>query len=123
MILLSLFFSLAWTLFVLFIWFKTDFLLYYGEALGLSSKLKIPTFRKLQKQKIYSNFLFFLSVQFKHHPFLKFPVKLITCLYCFAFWVSLFVSMFYSIEYLPLNYLGSLLIFYYIEKYEQRDSD
>jgi len=117
-IFLSLFFSVSWTIFILFLWFRTDFLLFYAELLGLSSFLKIPKFQKLREEEIVSDFLFFLWSEFQAHKFWRFPFKLITCVYCFAFWVSLVVVSFYDWELLALNYLLSVLIFKKIKKDE-----
>jgi len=117
-IFISLIFSVSWTIFILFLWFRTDFLLFYAELLGLSSFLKIPKFKKLQEENIVSDFLFFLWMEHQDHKFLRFPCKLITCVYCFTFWVSLVVVSFYEWRLLPLNYLLSLLLFNKIKKDE-----
>ena len=118
MIFLSLVLSISWTLFVLFIWFRTDWLLFYAELLGLSSALRITEFRKLQKEELDSDFLLFLWIEFGTHKVLKFPAKLFTCFYCLGFWVSFVVSCFYGLELWPLNYLCSVLIFRKIKRDE-----
>jgi len=112
----SLIFSIAWTVFILFLWFKTDFLLFYAEVCGLSSRLRIPRFRELQQEGVVDNFIFFLWMEFKNDPWLKFPAKLFSCIYCFTFWLTLVVCFFYSWSLIPLNYLLSLLIFNSINK-------
>jgi len=110
-IFLSLVFSTSWTVFILFLWFRTDFLLFYAETFGLSSILRIPKFKQLQDENIVDNFLFFLWAEFQDHKVWRFPFKLLTCVYCFAFWLSLAVTFFYGLKLLPLNYLLSILIF------------
>lgn len=107
----SLIFSISWTVFILFLWFKTDFLLFYAETFGLSSALRIPKFKQLQDENIVDNFLFFLWTEFQDHKVWRFPFKLLTCVYCFAFWLSLVITFFYDLRLLPLNYLLSILIF------------
>lgn len=107
----SLIFSISWTVFILFLWFKTDFLLFYAETFGLSSALRIPKFKQLQDENIVDNFLFFLWTEFQGHKVWRFPFKLLTCVYCFAFWLSLVITFFYDLRLLPLNYLLSILIF------------
>ncbi len=118
MIFLSLLFSTSWTIFLLFLWFRTNWLLFYGELLGASSFLRIPKFKRLNEEGVASDFLLFLWTEFQDHKFLRFPVKLLTCVYCFAFWVSLIVVSFYGFELLPLNYLLSVLIFKKIKRDE-----
>ncbi len=118
MIFLSLIFSVSWTIFVLFIWFRTDWLLFYAELFGFSSALRIPEFRKLQKEELATDFLLFLWAEFGTHKFFKFPVKLFTCFYCFGFWASFVVSCFYHLELWALNYLCSILIFKKIKRDE-----
>jgi hypothetical protein len=108
---LSLVFSISWTVFILFLWFKTDFLLFYAETFGLSSYLRVAKFKQLQEESIVDNFLFFLWTEFQDHRVLRFPFKLLTCVYCFAFWLSLVVTFFYGLNLIPLNYLLSVLIF------------
>tara|TARA_Y100000296_G_scaffold76677_1_gene97536 strand:- start:283 stop:639 length:357 start_codon:yes stop_codon:yes gene_type:complete len=117
-IFLSLLFSASWTIFLLFLWFRTNWLLFYGELLGASSLLQIPKFKRLNEEGVASDFLLFLWTEFQDHKFLRFPVKLLTCVYCFAFWVSLIVVSFYGFELLPLNYLLSVLIFKKIKRDE-----
>jgi len=107
----SLIFSISWTIFILFLWFKTDFLLFYAETFGLSSALRIPKFKQLQDENIVDNFLFFLWTEFQGHKVWRFPFKLLTCVYCFAFWLSLAITFFYDLRLLALNYLLSILIF------------
>jgi hypothetical protein len=107
----SLIFSISWTVFILFLWFKTDFLLFYAETFGLSSALRIPKFKQLQDENIVDNFLFFLWTEFQGHKVWRFPFKLLTCVYCFAFWLSLAITFFYDLRLLALNYLLSILIF------------
>ena len=107
----SLIFSISWTVFILFLWFKTDFLLFYAEPFGLSSALRIPKFKQLQDENIVDNFLFFLWTEFQGHKVWRFPFKLLTCVYCFAFWLSLAITFFYDLRLLALNYLLSILIF------------
>jgi len=115
---LSLVFSTSWTIFLLFLWFNTNWLLFYGESLGLSSLLRISKFKKLNKEGLASDFLLFLWTEFQDHKLLRFPVKLLTCVYCFAFWVSLIVVSFYGFELFPLNYLLSVVIFKKIKRDE-----
>jgi hypothetical protein len=74
----SLIFSISWTVFILFLWFKTDFLLFYAETFGLSSALRIPKFKQLQDENIVDNFLFFLWTEFQGHKVWRFPFKLLT---------------------------------------------
>jgi len=78
---------------------------------GLSSLLRIPKFKQLQEENIVDNFLFFLWTEFQGHQVWRFPFKLLTCVYCFAFWLSLVVTFFYGLKLLPLNYLLSILLF------------
>ena len=111
MIFLSLVFSTSWTVFILFLWFKTDFLLFYAETFGLSSYLRVPKFKQLQEENIVDNFLLFLWMQFQDHRFWRFPAKLVSCVYCFGFWASLLVVAFYEWELLALNYLLAILVF------------
>ena len=111
----SLIFSISWTVFILFLWFKTDFLLFYAETFGLSSALRIPKFKQLQDENIVDNFLFFLWTEFQGHKVWRFPFKLLTCVYCFAFWLSLAITFFYDLRLLALNYLLSILIFNHIK--------
>ncbi|HIL26436.1 MAG TPA: hypothetical protein EYG21_03445 [Nitrospinaceae bacterium] len=111
MIFLSLVFSTSWTVFILFLWFRTDFLLFYAETFGLSSILRIPKFKQLQEENIVDNFLLFLWMQFQGHRFWRFPAKLVSCVYCFGFWASLLVVSFYEWELLALNYLLAILVF------------
>ena len=117
-IFLSLIFSISWTVLILFLWFKTDFLLFYAETFSLSSRLRVPKFRQLQEENIVDNFLLFLWIEFQDHRLWRFPAKLVSCVYCFGFWVSLLVVTFYEWELLALNYLLAILVFQKIKTNE-----
>jgi hypothetical protein len=95
----------------LFIWFKTDFFLSYLKLFNF----KFPDY---EKQSIENPDLFFfeyLACKNSSSKFKFFIFKLMSCEFCLCAWVSLGVSLFYSLNFIGIYYVFSLFLFKYLE--------
>jgi hypothetical protein len=102
-----------WCVFLLFIWFKTDFFISYGRLLGLKNLLKIEKWEEYRILNPKISYLEYLSI--KHRNFFT---KLISCVVCILFWIVLTVCLLtHNLYYLPVIYIISYLIFKIIDKY------
>lgn len=109
----SLFLSVFWVIFLLFIWFKTDAIEKYSSLFFLNRFTKVDKFIEYKKINPIVEYLPFLRTTYKN-----FFVNLITCVPCFNFWIVLLLVVIYKILALyPIVYLLSYIIFKLLNKY------
>lgn len=97
---------------VLIIWFKTDAFVEYFCFLPIVKK-----YFKARELNLASSFSNFLAVNYNNH----FIIRLISCVYCLNFWISILTSFFVGYKFFALIYFLSLInykILHIISKYE-----
>ena len=99
--------------FFLFVWLKTDFLISYLKIFNFDSS----EYEDISVDNPDLSFLEFLCVKNIDNKFKFFFLKLLSCEFCLCLWLSLSVSLFYSIHYVGLFYIFSLLFFRLMEKF------
>lgn len=105
--------SIFWCVFLLFIWFKTDFFIQYSQLFGLSNRFKITDWQKYRISNPKISYLEYLSIKKKN-----FFTKLISCQPCILFWIVLIISIINNhLYYFPLIYILSYSGFKIIDKY------
>jgi phospholipid N-methyltransferase len=105
--------SIFWCVFLLFIWFKTDFVIQYAQLFNLSDKFKITNWQDYRILNPKISYLEYLSIKHK-----SFFTKLISCLPCFLFWITLIISILMNtIYYFPITYILSYVIYKLIDRY------
>ncbi len=98
--------------FFLFVWLKTDFLISYLKLFNFDSS----EYDDISVDNPDLSFLEYLCVKNIDNKFKFFLFKLLSCELCLCFWLSLSVSLFYSVHYVGLFYISSLLLFRLMEK-------
>lgn len=96
----------------LFIWFKTDFLVSYLKLMNFNTS-------EYEERSIDDpDLLFceFLACKYYDKKFIFFIFKLLSCPFCLAAWLSLGVSLMYSLKLIGVYYALSLLLFKFLEK-------
>tara|TARA_Y100000361_G_scaffold69402_1_gene61266 strand:- start:260 stop:631 length:372 start_codon:yes stop_codon:yes gene_type:complete len=96
---------------VLFIWFKTDFLLSYLGILGF----KFKGFEEYSIENPDSTLFEFLACKNITHKFKFFIFKLLSCVFCLSAWLCLCVSLFNGLKFIGIYYVFSLLLFKVME--------
>jgi len=94
------------------IWYKTDAFSEYLWFLPICKK-----YTKATNAGVSESFVDFLSINY--NPY--FIVRLVTCPYCFNFWITILTSYFAGYIFFPFIYFLSLInykIFHIISKYE-----
>jgi len=97
----------------LFVWLKTDFLISYLKLLNFDSS----EYEDISIDNPDLSFLEYLCVKNIDNKFKFFLFKLLSCEFCLCLWLSLSVSLFYSIHYVGLFYIFSLMLFRLMEKF------
>ena len=96
----------------LFIWFKTDFLVSYLKLINFKTS-------EYEERSIDDPDLLFceyLACKDYDKKFIFFIFKLLSCPFCLAAWLSLGVSLIYSLKLIGVYYALSLLLFKLLEK-------
>ena len=96
----------------LFVWLKTDFLISYLKLFNFDSS----KYEDISADNPDLSFLEYLCVKNTDSKFKFFIFKLLSCEFCLCLWLSLSVSLFYSIHYVGLFYISSLLLHRLMEK-------
>ena len=96
----------------LFVWLKTDFLISYLKLLNFDSS----EYEDISADNHDLSFFEYLCVKNIDNKFKFYFFKLLSCEFCLCFWLSLSVSLFYSVHYVGLFYIFSLLLFKLMEK-------
>ena len=86
---------------LLLIWFKTDAVSEYLWFLPISKKYK-----QVQASNPGLDFIMFLTMSYK-----GFWIRLLACPYCIGFWLALGISLFTSPVYVPIIYIGALVLY------------
>lgn len=101
------FLQVFYIVFLMFVWFKTDFFIEYSKLLKLSKLFKIQKWSEYRNINPKISYLEFIRI--KHSSFL---IKIITCEYCLLFWLVLISCLFMkNIIWTPFIYVMSLLIY------------
>ena len=95
-----------WSVFLMFIWFKTDAFTQYFSSLSIV--------KKFEEYKIVNYDISFPSFIYLKKP--NFWTKLISCQPCLLFWIVIFLSIFYGFSYFPVKWVISYFIFRVISK-------
>ena len=96
----------------LFVWFKTDFLTSYLGLLNIRFKEYENSILENPDLTLFEYF----ACKYSQHKFKFFIFKLLSCPFCLAAWLSLCVSLLYSIKLIGLYYVLSLVLFKFLEK-------
>ena len=91
---------------VLIVWFKTHAFIEYTSLLKLKKLFKIDKYEEEFNMGLYTDYPSFLALNYDN-----FFVRLITCVYCLSFWLSLICAYFYGIQFMPLVMICSLIIY------------
>jgi hypothetical protein len=98
--------SIFWSVFIMFIWFKTDAFCQYFPFL---SKVKEWNDYRIKNTDIsFPNFLFLRNPNFW--------TKLISCQPCLLFWIVILLSFLFGFSYFPVKWAISYFIFRVISK-------
>lgn len=105
--------TIFWSVFILFIWFKTDAFEKYCKLLRIDKLVKLDKYVEYKKINPIADYLPFLRSNYKN-----FFVNLITCVPCFNFWLILFFSaLFQTIVFFPISYIITYTIQKLLNKY------
>ena len=97
---------------VLVVWFKTEALQEYSTLFRVDNFFFVPLFEKTKRKNPMLTYIDYINLN--HDCFF---VRLISCPFCLAFWLSCFASLFwFSFLELPIYYIGSLLIYGLVSK-------
>lgn len=98
---------------ILLVWFKTNAFVEYVNLFKLNKLFRVDKFLEYKKINIEIDYVTFLMIK---NP--NFITKLVSCTYCFNFWLSLSSCfLFKNIIYLPIIYMASILSFLILEKF------
>ena len=94
MLLVELFYSFFWCSTISFVWFYTDFFLYYAQLFNVFTKTRLSyqSFLLSNPNSYFSDFLFQRSLN-EDNRFKKFCLKLLSCSLCLPFWLALILSL------------------------------
>jgi hypothetical protein len=105
--------SIFLSLFILFIWFKTDAFEKYCKLFRITRLTKIDNFNEYKKINPVAEYLNFLRINYKN-----FVISLLTCVPCFNFWIVLSVTIIYkTILFYPVVYLSTYILYKILNKY------
>lgn len=79
------------TLLLLF-WFKTNFVIVYGQLFGLNKLLKLDLYRDKKNMNVNLTYSQFLAITFNN-----FFVRLLSCIVCLSTWFSIILSVIFYI--------------------------
>ena len=92
---------------ILLIWFKSSAFVEYAKLFGVQLYFSIPDFEKKQESDAELTYLDYLAIEYD-----SFFIKLITCVMCLGFWITLIVCISVEeIKNIPIYYVGSLIIY------------
>lgn len=110
---MSLIMSIFWINFIIFIWFKTDFIVSYSKLFKLNKLFKVDKFEEYKNINPTADYLNFLRINHK-----GFFIKLISCVPCLMVWISLFVLLIYNVLlFYPMVYVLSYTVYKILNKY------
>lgn len=106
------------TLLLLF-WFKTNFVIVYGQLFRLNKLLKLDLYRDKKNMNVNLTYSQFLAITYNN-----FFVRLLSCVVCLATWISIITSIIFYLLYLdkfilfaiPIYSVFSLIIYLNIIK-------
>ncbi len=93
--------KIFWSIFILFIWFKTDA---FTQYLSRYKWVKMwISYKDINPDIDFPDFIFLKNPNFL--------TKLLSCQPCFLFWIVIIVSLFMGFSNFPIVYLSSYFIF------------
>lgn len=101
------FLQVFYVVFLMFIWFKTDFFIEYSKLFKLNKIFKIDNWDDYKNINPKIAYLEYLRIKFPN-----FFIKIITCEYCLLFWIVLLSCLFFkNFIYTPLIYIVCIIIY------------
>ena len=96
---------------------KTDFIYEYLRFF-IPKKWEFPLliFAYETERAHYANILEYWKDKYSPNKTVSFFLKLITCPYCFGFWLSLFFALFAGLHNFAFFYVASLFLYFLIDK-------
>ena len=115
----NIFYIICWVVFIMTVWYKTDWILHYCELFNVMNKFtnNFSTYIKNNPTSYLPDYLDEVLYA-SNIRFLQFVGKLLVCPFCFGFWLSLigvFVTKGAFIDIGPI-YVFSLIMFLGIKK-------
>lgn len=114
----ELFYCVLWISFVSIIWFYTDTVVYYLQLLNLKENFRhsFASFVNKYPDKFLPDYLFSLSLK-TDNRLTKFVLKLLSCVFCTTFWLSL-IAAFLCTNLLLIGpiYVFSILTILYVKR-------
>lgn len=99
--------SILYVVFLMYVWFETDFLVDYSKLFGITKSMKIDDWESWRE--LYPRVGYFEYLSSRHRGFFT---KLISCKQCLCFWFTIIISyLLDNLIYIPLTYMGSLIIY------------
>jgi len=110
---MSIIITITWSIFILFIWFKTNAFVEYCKVLRLGKILKINNWEVYRLETTNLKYLEYISLKHKN-----FITSLISCVDCILVWIVLINSIIFdTIYYYPITYIISYFLYKIIKKY------
>lgn len=93
----ELFYSVFWISCFSIIWFYTDAVLYYCNLLNFFPNLmqEYTLFINENPQKYFPDFLYY-KFSSEQNRFIKFFIKMVSCVFCLSFWLAVLLTVFFS---------------------------
>jgi hypothetical protein len=117
MLTVEFFYLIFWNVLLSIIWFKSDWILYYSQLLGVAPnfRLQYSKFIKTNSNLFFPDFLYKCSLD-TDNKIKKFILKMISCPVCFLFWSSVIgSSIMQDVRLTAPIYVISLFIFLQIK--------
>lgn len=113
MLLHEIFYSTFWISAISVIWFYTDWIIQYGQLLGVAEQIRLDytSFIVENPNKFFPDFLYEQAIQ-TNNTELKFFGKLVSCPFCLILWLSIGFSVMHSnlIIIAPIYVLSLLIV-------------
>ena len=99
--------SILYVVFLMYVWFDTNFFVDYSKLLGVSKFVKIDDWENWREKFPRVSYLDYLST--RHRNFIT---KLISCKQCLCFWFTIIICfLFDSFIDIVLVYMASLIVY------------
>lgn len=106
--------QIFWINLILFLWFETDGFIQYSKLFKFGKLFKIDEFLEYKETK-NPKITYHSYIRQKHNNFFT---KLITCVPCFNFWITLIVTILFNCLYLyPVIYIIGYSLYKILKKH------
>jgi hypothetical protein len=105
-----------WAAFLLTVWFETDALPEYLNLLGLKKITLFEEYLQTKQSNIFLNYPIFLNIKVDN-----FVTRLISCPFCFGFWIGFIFCWGNSLTNIAGTYLITILIYFSIKRIYEKN--